>query len=1058
MMTNSNTGTDLLSIFTHHKVAATLLMIIMILIGLFALDRLNVQFFPNFELDMVRVSVIWTGASAEDIEDGITNPLEQRLRSVENLHKILSTSSQGISTISLEFKEGTNPLLALDHTRRLVDEQRTLPADSEKPQIMSVTRYETVARLLITGVDDIAQLRPWVRRFEDELLQHGLDRVEITGLPEEEIAIQIDPLKAKQLGLSMDQIGDRVAAISRDQPAGILGRTESSRELRSLDQRRTVLDFASIPLITADGLRLTLGDVATITRRPREGNLLISVNDTPAIELSVLRSEDGNTLKSAKLLQDWLDATLPTLPPGINVRVYDEKWQLVRDRIYLLLSNGVGGLVLVVIILYLFLNGRVAFWVSMGIPTSFLGTMFVLWLIGGSINMISLFALIMALGIIVDDAIVVGEDAFAHYQMGESAPGSAEGGALRMLAPVMASSLSTVAAFLPLMLVGGRMGKILFEIPMVIVCVMIVSLIECFLILPNHLKHAFEHMHNKAPGAMRMRLEQGFDYFRDYIFRPFARGAITFRWITISLTIAGLISTMGLMAGGRIGFNFFPSPEASMLHANVSFVAGTPRATVDKFLTHLNITLRQAEQSFNQGQLVYAAIMQSGSGSGKEGGGSKGDNIGSIRIELTPSDKRLVRNTAIIKTWMRLIKLPAGVENFSIAGQRVGPPGKDVTVRLNGPSAIKLKEAATALEASLSTIDGVFSIENDMAFGREQLIYALSPAGEAEGLTIAELGRQLRAAFDGRLVQIFQSGREELEVRVTLPEQERGNTAILDHLNIRLPSGEQVPLNTVAKWDSRRGFEVLRHAEAQLAVEVMADVDDSRTSADAVMARLQQSDMLPRLATDYGIRYSFEGRSADQRETMDDMRKGLILGIILIYLVLAWVFSSYGWPLVVMATIPFGLVGALLGHWIMGIKLTILSIFGLFGLSGIAVNDSIVLVSFYQSLKDSGMSIREALEEATCQRLRAVLLTSLTTIGGLAPLLMETSLQAQFLIPMATSMAFGLAVTTFLVLLFVPSLLSIYEDIAQWFCNLRQAKPIESDPNILLLEHTIESS
>jgi multidrug efflux pump subunit AcrB len=380
--------------------------------------------------------------------------------------------------------------------------------------------------------------------------------------------------------------------------------------------------------------------------------------------------------------------------------------------------------------------------------------------------------------------------------------------------------------------------------------------------------------------------------------------------------------------------------------------------------------------------------------------------------------------------------MPAGLESLTITSRRVGPPGRDLTIRLTGGGSEQLKEAAIALSEAVGGLPGVSEVEDDMAYGREQLIYSLSPAGEALGLTVADLGEQLRTAFDGRLVQIFQDGADEVEVRVRLPEAERDRLGSLYRFNVRLPDGEFVPLTSVAEWSSRRGFEVLRHADGRLAVEVTADVDSRRTSVDETIRSLE-AETLVELQQRFRIDYSFEGRSADQRETLGDMRKGLMLGLVLIYLILAWVFASYGWPLVVMAAIPFGLTGALFGHWLMGINLTILSLFGLFGLSGIVINDSIILVSFYKRLRAQGMEIADALVEASCQRLRAVLLTSLTTIAGLTPLLFETSFQAQFLIPMATSIAFGLAFATLLVLLVIPSLLYVHESVdarlRRWF-------------------------
>ncbi|MGD8307821.1 MAG: efflux RND transporter permease subunit [Chromatiales bacterium] len=1040
--------TDLLGIFAHHPVAANLLMMIMLLAGAFALDRMNVQFFPNFNLDIVTTRVVWTGASAEDIEDGITNPLEQRLKNVDNLNKMTSTSALGVSSITLEFKEGTDPVLALDQTRRLVDEFRNLPQEAEKPEVGRAMRYEPVARLLVTGPRDPDELRDLARTFEAELLARGIDKVDIEGLPEQEIAIEIDSATLEQLRLSLDQVAQRVGALSQDQPAGVLGEADGSRELRSLDQRRDAWGYARLPAVTEGDSRIDLGAVADIERRARDGEVTLTVGDKPAVELALKRAETGDSFEAAAALDDWLADTRPRLPPGIELEVYDESWQLIRERIMLLVTNGLGGLALVVIILYLFLTGRVAWWVAVGIPVSFMATLFILFLAGGSINMISLFALIMALGIIVDDAIVVGEDALAHHQMGEDPLLAAEGGARRMLPPVMASSLTTVAAFIPLMMVGGIIGNILVSIPLVIISVILASLIESFLVLPGHLRHSFLHMHEVRPASLRARLDRGFVRLRDGFFRPLVRLAIEWRGATIALAVALLIAVAGLLVGGRLSFTFFPSPEPQVLFANASFAAGTARGTVDAFLEHLGETLRETDRALGDDRLVNLAITRHGTKSGDaHGGQARGDHLGSMMVELVEPDARDVRNEELIRAWRQRIHEPAGMESFTITSRRAGPPGRDVTVRLTGTDAAALKGAALELGEALKGMTGVSEIQDDMPYGREQLIYSLSPAGEALGLTVQELGRQLRTAFDGRLVQIFQDGPDEVEVRVQLPEAERDRLSSLQRLNIRTPAGDFVPLSTVAEWDSRQGFEALRHADGQLAVEVTADVDRAVSNENDVLAALE-GQVLPDLTRRYGIDYSFEGRSADQRETLDDMRKGMVVGLVLIYLVLAWVFGSYGWPLVVMTAIPFGLIGALLGHLVMGLDLTVLSLFGFFGLSGIVVNDSIILVSFYKRLRGEGMEVGDALVEAACQRLRAVLLTSLTTIAGLMPLLFETSLQAQFLIPMATSIAFGLAFATVLVLIVIPCLLSFHESIharlRSWMAGRTPGVPVPS--------------
>ena len=779
--------------------------------------------------------------------------------------------------------------------------------------------------------------------------------------------------------------------------------------------------------MTETGSRIELGQVAQIERGPRDNSLFLEVNGQPAVELFLKRAETGNSLTAAKILNTWLEEARPKLPPTIQLTVYDEVWTLIEDRIGLLVSNGAMGLFIVVFILLLFLNGRVTAWVALGIPTAFLATLAVVWLVGGSINMISLFALIMALGVIVDDAIVVGEDAYAHHKMGENPMYASEGGARRMFWPVVASSLTTVAAFLPLMLVSGPMGKILGDIPFIMICVLVASLIECFFILPAHLRNAFVHdSENKKTYRLRVWLDSAFDNFRDGPFRRAVTAAVEYRGVTIMAGLVILILVVGLLAGGRVKFTFFPTPEPQVVYANATFASGTPRAQVDAFLAHLRQSLDATEKSYGgENKVLQQSVYRSGSLGGDQNP-RQGDQFGSVTVELVPSEQRSVRTEAFIKDWQSRIKVPAGIESFVVVPRKQGPPGGDLVVRLAGQDAHTLKLAALDLQASLRQITGVYGVEDDMPYGREQLVFRLTPAGEAMGLTLDELSRQLRAGLDGKLVQLFQDGADEVEVRVRLPEAERASLNLLDRMTVRTPSGDWVPLPSVASWTTRQGFEALRHAESQLAIEVNASVDSARGNSNEILAGLTASTM-PALEAKYGVRWSFQGRAADQRETMADMKTGLILGLSLIYIVLAWVFGHYGWPIIIMLAIPFGLVGAITGHWLMGIDLTILSMFGLFGLSGIVVNDSIVLVEFYRHQREKGMPVKDALINAACLRLRAILLTSLTTIGGLSTLMLETSLQAQFLIPMATSITFGLAFTTILALLWLPAMLSYYE-------------------------------
>ncbi len=1012
--------------FVRHSVAANLLLAMMILGGFFALDRLHVQFFPNFTLDIVQVTVNWHGASAEDVEWSLTTPLEQELKSVDDLRRMTSTSSEGRCAITLEFREGTDILMALSQVRQKVDEFRNLPRDAEDPQVMHVARYEPVVHLLLYG-PSLDELRPLAHRFERELLQRGIDKVDVIGLPEEEIAVELSVDDLNSLGLSLDDIAQRIDAFSRDIPAGTFGDLEVQKVVRVQDQRRTPWQFAQIPL-TAGNERIELGGVARIHRMPRKGEPTLTFHGQPAVELKVARAEHGDTFESAEAFQNWLQETRPTLPSSVKIHLYHQSWKMIRQRIELLLRNGAGGLILVVAILYIFLTGRVAFWVAFGIPVSFMATLLILYFVGGSINMISLFGLIMALGIIVDDAIVVGEDALTHYQMGEDPLMAAEGGAKRMLAPVMASSLTTIAAFLPLMLVSGPTGKILFALPVVVVAVILASLLESFWVLPAHLRHAFTRKMKTSAGPLRQRFDEAFIHFREKWFRPLARASLRHRAITLSAATGLFIASLGLVAGGRVAFVFFTAPEADMLYATVVFVPGTPKEDVEDYLRQMEAALRKTESDLSPDTpLVRTALRIQGRAMSAVGVmQQQGDNLGAMVVELAPSEERDVRSWEFIEAWREAIPKAPGLDTLLIMARQVGPPGRDVSVRLLGNDAVVLKRAALDLVETLKTIPGLSDITDDLPFGREQWIYHLTPTGEMLGLTSAELGGQLRTAFAGRLVQIFQDGPDEVEVRVRLADAQRERLSVMEKLQIRLPSGGSVPLATVAEARRYQGFEILRHSETKLAVEVSAEIDIHANKPGRVMETLF-TQTLPELARRYGIDYETSGRAEDRGETIDDMKKGGMLGLILIYLILAWIFGSYGWPLVVMTAIPFGLIGAILGHVVMGIDLTILSLFGIFGLSGIVVNDSIILVSFYRDLRDQGMGLVEALEEAACQRLRAVLLTSLTTIAGLLPLLFETSLQAKFLIPMAVSIAFGLVFATALVLLVIPSLLGVYE-------------------------------
>ena len=1004
----------MIGLFVRHPVAPNLLMALLILAGAVALTDLNRQFFPEVGSSEVRVETGWTGAGAEDVASRITLPIHEELRSLDGLDEITSETRDGLSLVTVAFQEGVDIDESVDTVKDRLDAMRSLPADADAPVVAERKNYETIATLLLTGPESRDDLRRLARRVERDLQDAGIDRVVVRGDRTEEIAIRIASSTLRELGLSLDAIARRVDAHSRDMPAGTVGRDEFAVRLRSLEQRRREVDFESIPVFADErGRRIELGDIATIERRPRPDQIEILHEERPALVFMLQRSAAGDTLEQGEALHEWLEAARRELPPNVQIHLFGEPWSLVWERITLLLKNGSGGFALVLLILFLLLNARVAFWVALGIPVSFMAALAVLALAGGSINMISLFAFIMTLGIIVDDAIVVGEDGMAHYQRGATPVEAAERGARRMFVPVLSSALTTIAAFIPLLMVGGFVGHLLFQIPLVVICVIVASVVECFLILPGHLRAHFPPRDRERRG--RRAIDAGFVRFREQVFRPLVRRAVAAPAIVFALALSTLIAAAGLVIGGHLKFHFFPTPETSSLYAEIRFTTGIPRHRARALALEVEDALEAAEGEIGEDfvEKVYVEFSE---------------REARILAELVDPDRRRTRNPQVLDAWERHIPKRPGVESAVVREVLLGPPGTDSDTRLIGHDPALLKAAASEVVASLGRVPGTLSVSDNMPYGQKQLVFALTPEGEALGFTVAEVAQQLAAAYDGRIVQIFPEGADEIEVRVMLSDTERERLGSLGSIALVTPAGESVALDVALDFEARQGFDVLRHSDGELAVNVTANVDTQATSMGEVNRALF-GEILPEVSRRFGIEYSREGRSRTEQRTIDGLRTGLVVALVLIFLVLAWVFGSYVLPLVVMSAIPFALVGVLVGHFVMDIAASVLSVFGFFALAGVVVNNSIVLLSFYRELRRSRPG-PVAIEEAACQRLRAVLLTSFTTIAGLTPLMFERSLQAQFLIPVAVTLSFGLAFSTLVVLFLVPALLAWRERIA----------------------------
>ena len=1025
-----------IALFARHATAANLLIALMFLCGVFAMSQINRQYFPDFGIDVVTVSVSWHGASAADVDTNIVQAVEPEVRFLNGVDRVVSSSYEGSASISIEFEPGHDMQQALSNVESAVRQIRTLPEDSERPEIRRIVRYETVSRVVISGPFRERSLKHIAKSIRDDLLDRGIGRIDMFGARDEEIWVEVRPETLRQLDLKLSDIGERIRATSEDLPSGELAGGE--RQVRSLGLMREAREIRDVEVKSfPDGRKILLGDIAHVTEAFEEGGKKAVRLGKPAIELVVMRSISTDALDVSTTVKDYLKELSSSLPPSVVVEEYDVRAKSIRERISLLVNNGLGGLLLVLGILFLFLNVRVAFWIAIGIPASLLATVAIMWGSGQTIDMISLFGLIMSMGIVVDDAIVVGEHAEFKFQQGLGALDAAVEGARRMAAPVLSSTLTTIAAFMPLFMISGIMGQIISAIPFVVVAVLLASLFECFFVLPGHLSHALRRaqpeVHRNGVmrrlDAFRTRFDTRFMHFREHAFRNFVERAVRNRYVTVSIAVSTLLVALGAVRGGHVGYQFFPSPEPDKVYANIEMVAGSSRADTREAVLEVERALYRAVAKLvdDPDELVVISLGKIGSTVGGSSTPSAGnaDTIGGILLELVSSDVRDVRVAALIKAWREeLLPLP-GLETLTISGARIGPPGRDIDLRLSGGSITDLKAAAQEVTALLSRFPGVSDVDDDLPHGKPEIILEVNDRGRAMGFTTVEVGRQVRNAIDGEIAKRFPRDDEEIWIRVQYARDTVDN-ALLETLYLRSPTGQDVALREIVDLRDTVGFARIRRENGARQVAVKAEIEPSITRSGEVIEGLLRGGLLD-IVERYGVSHEFKGRAEEQRDTNADMSLGGALGLSLIYIILAWGFSSYARPLVVMSVIPIGFVGAVIGHAVWGFDLTILSIFAILGLSGIVINDSIVLVTTIDHQRQSE-SLFSAVINGSCDRLRAVILTSATTIGGLTPLLFEKSLQAQFLIPMALTLVFGLAVTTFVVLLLVPTLILVQDD------------------------------
>ena len=860
-----------------------------------------------------------------------------------------------------------------------------------------------------------------------------------------EISIEVSEQALQRYSLTFKEVADAVRDSSLDLPGGRIRSRDGEILLRTEGQAYRGREFERLPLrVLRDGTRLELADVARVVDGFAETDQWSRFDGEPAVLVQVYRVGDQGAIDVSETVKSYVERTRPRMPEGISLSTWKDDTIVLRSRIDLLRRNGLVGFALVLIVLALFLRLRLAGWVALGIPISFLGAAALMPVFDVSVNVISLFAFIIVLGIVVDDAIIVGENIYTTYEGGLVGLQAAVRGAASVATPVIFAVLTSIAAFAPLLGVTGNIGKIMRLVPIIVISTLFFSLVESLLILPHHLSHL---RNGKQGGGWLRRAQDGVSTGLAWIisrsYTPSLDFALRWRYLTISIAVAMLLATVGLVRGGWIQFNFLPPIEADNAAVMLTMPQGTPAEVTSEAIHRIEraaIELRaEIEREVGEDPIRHLqasvgdqpfALRQSRNPA-STGGDFSAPHVGEVTLELTPAEERPISSTDIANRWReRVGSIPDAVElSFTSS---LFSAGDAINIELTGPDIGDLREIAGRVKSELATYRGVQDIADSYRLGKRELELAITPEAEAAGLTQSDLARQVRQAFYGEEAQRVQRGRDEVKVMVRFPEAERRSLGDLEALRIRLPSGVEVPFATAAKASMSRGPAAIRRTDRQRVINVTADVDLEKGNTGEILADLS-TNVLPRVLADYPqARFSFEGEQEDQRKTLRDLTRGFAVALLVIYGLLAIPFKSYLQPLVVMSAIPFGFVGAIWGHVVMGYNLAILSIFGIVALTGVVVNDSLVLIDFVNRARARGATVLEAVHEAGRARFRPILLTSLTTFAGLTPLLLEKSLQAQFLIPMAISLAFGVLFATFITLILVPSLYTSLEDIRSW--------------------------
>ena len=1033
----------ILSYFTRHRTAANLLLVVLVALGLLSLPRMRAQFFPDVVVDNVTVSITWEGASAEDVDSAIVQLAEPALLSVEGVTRARSTSREQNASIVLEFEPDWDMGRAADEVQAALDQITTLPEEAEEPVVRRGAWLDRVTDVVITGPMEASQLARIADEFVARLFAVGVTRATIQGVAAPETLVEVPARALIAHDVTMAQIAEAIAARVDADPAGDV--TGANARLRTGTATRGTPEIAAIPLrLNSDGSTLAIGDVATVHSGAVDRGLAYYVGDSPAITVQVSRSAQGDALRIQARVEAVAAEMMRALPEGVEISLVRTRAEAISGRIRMLLDNAAMGLALVVGLLFLFLNARTAFWVAAGIPVAMLAALSIMYAAGLTLNMISLFALIITLGIVVDDAIVVGEHADArHRRLGEPPLVAAERAAGRMALPVFSATLTTLIAFFGLAVIGGQFGSLIYDIPFTVIAVLTASLVECFLILPNHMAHALAHSAREHWYDWPSRVvNRGFLALRDRAFRPLMALVIRARYAVLAGVILLLAFQVGAFLRGDVTWRFFNAPEQGSVTGNFAMVPGATRADALAQMRALQEAVLalgaeyEATHGLNPVEHVMAQV-GGAAGRGMAGADTRdADLVGGISIELIDPDLRPYSSFAFVADLQeRVPRLPL-TEELSFRGARSGPGGDALDIAIYGAEAEVLKSAAEALKTRLAREPEVSALEDNLAWDKTELVLDLTPYGQALGFGIDELGRTLRNRVNGIEAATYPDGPRSATIRVELPDADLA-ADFLDTMQLRSASGHYVPLADIVTVTTRVGFATVRRENGLRHVNVTGDISEDDPERAAEIMRVLEAEILPEIAGIYQVEYRLGGLSEQESDFLADARLGLMLTLLGIYLVLALVFASWTRPMVVMAVIPFGLVGAIWGHSQWDVPLSMFSVVGLLGMVGIIINDSIVLVT---SIDDhaKGRGLIPAIIEGAADRLRPVLLTTLTTVLGLAPLLFERSTQAQFLKPTVITLVYGLGFGMVLVLLVVPALLAIGRDLGRPWVALRR--------------------